>query len=411
MWELLAVLALLGSLSRGGSRANRRQIQAWYAALAPYGSRIEGTPTAEVRILTRQDSLHIRVTGIDDQEEDLVAVVFPEPWAFSGVDILATSFRPFVGGRETKIGDRRFEVTFRLLGPSRLVSSLLDAETRRLMTSLESWMEITGGELRMRMLTKRAPLLLPTFLEIARRFARPLDVAQRLAENAQKDPVAGVRLHNLVLLLSELPGDPKTVAVLRAACSDPSPQVRLRAARELGAEGGGVLAELAGTAEDDAVSAEAVSLLGRDLPLQPTREILDQALHRRRILTACACLEALGLGGDAADVQVLGNVMAGETGELAVAAANALGHLGSAAAVLLLKEAAEGSPRDYDFLKATRQAIAEIKSRLPRASPGQLSLASTEAGSLSLAPAEAGRLSLAGDPAGQLSLGGGEEEG
>src|SRR6185369_9943800 len=136
-WELLAVLALLGSLSRGGSRANRRQIQAWYAALAPYGSRIEGTPTAEVRILTRQDSLHIRVTGIDDQEEDLVAVVFPEPWAFSGVDILATSFRPFVGGRETKIGDRRFEVTFRLLGPSRLVSSLLDAETRRLMTSLE----------------------------------------------------------------------------------------------------------------------------------------------------------------------------------------------------------------------------------------------------------------------------------
>jgi hypothetical protein len=409
MWEPIAVLALLAGLFWDRSRANRRQIQAWYAALAPYGSRIEGTPTAEVRILTRQDSLHIRVTGIEDQEEDLVAVVFPEPWAFSGVEILATLFRPF-GGRETTIGDRPFEVTFRLLGPSRLVSSLLDAETRRLMTSLKSWMEITGGELRMRMLTERASLLLPTFLEIARRLSQPLDVAQRLAENAQKDPVAGVRLHNLVLLLGELPGDPKTVAVLRAACSDPSPQVRLRAARELGAEGGGVLAELAASAEDDAVSAEAVSLLGRDLPLQHTREILAQALHRRRILTACACLEALGLGGDAADVQVLANVMAGETVELAVAAATALGHLGTAAAVLLLKEAAESRPRDYDFRKAIRQAIAEIKSRLPGASPGQLSLASTEAGSLSLAPAEAGQLSLAGDPAGQLSLGGGEEE-
>ena len=44
--------------------------------------------------------------------------------------------------------------------------------------------------------------------------------------------------------------------------------------------------------------------------------------------------------------------------------------------------------------------------RLPGASPGQLSLASTEAGQLSLAPTEAGQLSLAEDPAGRLSLGG-----
>jgi hypothetical protein len=87
-----------------------------------------------------------------------------------------------------------------------------------------------------------------------------------------------------------------------------------------------------------------------------------------------------------------------------VAAATALGRLGSTAAVLPLKEAAERFPDDRDLGRATRQAIAEIQFRLQGASPGQLSLAGTEAGQLSLAPAEAGELSLAGTEAGQLSL-------
>jgi hypothetical protein len=87
--------------------------------------------------------------------------------------------------------------------------------------------------------------------------------------------------------------------------------------------------------------------------------------------------------------------------------------------VLPLKEAAERFSRDAELSRATRQAIAEIQSRLPGASPGQLSLAGADAGQLSLtqadagqlslAQADSGQLSLATDPAGQLSLGSPED--
>jgi len=225
--------------------------------------------------------------------------------------------------------------------------------------------------------------------------------------------------------------------VLRTACADESPRVRLRAAQELGAEGREVLLELAASMTDDETSAQAVASLDRELPVERTRALLVQALRRRLHQTARACLEALGGSTAPEDVETLAKVMAREQSELAaaaatalgrtgspaaeppliqalrseprdlqVAAANALARVGTVAAVLPLKEAAERSAHDSALLKATRQAIAEIQLRLPGASPGQLSLAGTEAGRLSLAPTEAGQLSLADDAAGQLSLGG-----
>jgi HEAT repeat protein len=246
-----------------------------------------------------------------------------------------------------------------------------------------------------------------------------------------------VRLQNLLLLVRESPGNPGTFKALRWPCSDSSPKVRLGAARELGAEGRDVLLQLAASEEDDDCSAQAVSALSLELPFEPARTILLQALGRRHIQTARACLEVLGLSSTAAAVEVLAKVVAREQGELAVAAAqalgtagsataeppliqalqhetaeaqvaaaNGLGRLGSAAAVLPLQEAAKRSAHNPDLLKAARQAIAEIQLRLPEASPGQLSLAGTEAGQLSLAQTEAGQLSLVEDPAGRLSLDG-----
>jgi HEAT repeat protein len=86
-----------------------------------------------------------------------------------------------------------------------------------------------------------------------------------------------------------------------------------------------------------------------------------------------------------------------------VAAAEALGRSGTVAAVLPLKRAAELS-KGIELRRAARQAVAEIQSRLPGASPGQLSLSSSEAGRLSLAQAEAGQLSFPTGEQGQLSL-------
>jgi HEAT repeat protein len=197
-----------------------------------------------------------------------------------------------------------------------------------------------------------------------------------------------------------------------------------------------ILEALARNLRDDAVSAEAVALLGQGLTFERTRDILERALSGRHPLTARACLEAIGNSADAAAVEVLAKTLeqggaklaavaaralgataspAAETPliqalerdpEVRMAAARALGRVGTVAAVLSLKEEAEGSW--LDFRRAARQAIAEIQERLHGASPGQLSLAGAETGQLSLAQ-EGGELSLAEDPAGRLSLPAGKD--
>jgi hypothetical protein len=132
---------------------------------------------------------------------------------------------------------------------------------------------------------------------MGQRLSQPADVPRRLADNARGDPEAGVRLQNLHFLIRELPEAPETLEALRTACSDPSPAIRLQGAKGLGAEGRGLLLDLAESLVDDAVSAEAVSILGRELPFERTKAILDRALDRRLPKTAHACTEALGQKG------------------------------------------------------------------------------------------------------------------
>jgi HEAT repeat protein len=296
-------------------------------------------------------------------------------------------------------------------------------------------LEIADGELWAWMFDNDLPDLLPHLLEIAQRFAQRADVVPTLAKSAHRDPEAKVRLQNLLLLVHEFPKDPRTTEALLTACSDPNVQVRFRAALELGGpKGRKVLMKIAESAQDDACSAEAVTILRRELDFKRLRAVLMLALSRRQIKTAVACLEALGHSGEATAVPILAKVLAREKNELAttaaralgatgspaaeppllqalerdqedlrVAAAEALGRVGTAAAVLPLKEASERSWLDQELRRAARQAIAEIQSRAQGASPGQLSLAGMEAGQLSLAQ-EGGELSLAAGPAGRLSL-------
>ncbi|HEX7182042.1 MAG TPA: HEAT repeat domain-containing protein [Thermoanaerobaculia bacterium] len=339
--------------------------------------------------------------------------------------------------REIQTGDARFDRTFFVEGPVRLVFALLDERTRHLLLQVRSKgrLEISLGELRAVTSARKVPSVLPFLVELCQRFAQPMNVLRRVAENANRDSEEGVRLHNLLLLAHELPGDPVTVEALRTACSDPGTEIRLRAAKELGAEGRPILLEFAESRADDALSAGAVLILDRELPFERARAILDDALRNRRLQTARACLEVLGRSRATEAVETLAKVMLEEEGELAaaaalalettrspeaepplilalrrepkdlqVAAANVLGRIGSAEAVLPLKELADRSPRNSELLQATRQAVAEIQSRLPGASPGQLSLAAAEVGQLSLAQAEAGQLSIATDAGGQLSL-------
>jgi len=268
-----------------------------------------------------------------------------------------------------------------------------------------------------------------TILAIAGRLVCPEGIPARLAQNVRTDPLPAVRLANLVTLAHEYPDRPETREALRAACGDSDDEVRLRAAVVLGEEGWEVLQEIAlREGAEDSHAARAIDALGERLTRQHAETILRQSLQRKRRATARAAIRALGRIGGAEVVPPLVPVLGeedeelaaaaatalGESGEpsvekpligalrrdspeLRVATAQALGRVGSAASVAPLRELATEHPRDLGLRRASRQAIAQIHSRLKGATPGQLALAEADSGQLSLADEEAhGWLSLEG---------------
>lgn len=447
--EIALTLLLGGAFLGVGLLHRRHRLRGWQNAAVECGLEVLKAASWRHGLTARAGPVEVKIEPCGNKGQYArIIVSLPVPPRLQAVSI---RHEPLLRrSREVEIGDRSFDRELSLEGPAPQILALLDAETRSLLIQADAAsdeeMVISSGTIRASDLSDRqVPQVLPLLLDIGRRLMQPMDIPRRLAENARQDPEAGVRLQNLLALVRERRGAPSTIEALRTACSDPSPEIRLRAAQALGAEGRGVLFELAEGLEDDASSAQAVAHLGRELTCERTQSILLGALRRRLIQTAHACLDWLGESGDAAAVDALAKVMAVEKGELApaaalalgatgdpaaepplllalqreeadlrVAAATALGRAGSAAAVLPLKEAAERSWLDLDLRRATRQAIAEIQSRLQGASPGQLSLAGDEAGQLSLAQAEAGQLSLApaepdqlalaSHPAGRLSL-------
>jgi HEAT repeat protein len=257
----------------------------------------------------------------------------------------------------------------------------------------------------------------------------PEDIPARLAQNVRTDSLPAVRLANLLTLAQEYPDRPETRETLRAACNDPDDEVRLRAAVEFGEEGREVLREIALREEaEDSHAARAIDALGERLTRQHAETILRQSLQRKRRATARAAIRALDRIGGAEVVPPLVPVLGEEDEELAAAAATALGEsgepaaekplvgalhrdspelrvamaeglgrVGSAVAVAPLRELAMQHPLDLGLRRASRQAIAQIHSRLKGATSGQLALAEADSGQLSLADEEAhGRLSLEG---------------
>jgi len=337
--------------------------------------------------------------------------------------------------REIEVGDKPFDDDFNVTGPHTFVRALLDAPTRRLLRALllETGLEFSRGRMRGRLPVTTAwaehekvvGRTLGLMLQIARHFERPRDVVRLLAANVRQDPLPEVRLQNLLTLIREYPEDPATEETLVAACADASDWIRVRAATALGERGRPTLLEVvAREPPDEAAASQAIAVLGKALPPERVREVLNRALRARQPGTVRACLAALGQDGGEDDIDLMAKVMSVERGPMAIAAADALaatgsaaaerpllaalarelpelrlaaaralGRVGSAAAVVTLKEA-EARAQEADFSRAARQAIAEIQSRLPGASPGQLSIASGESGTLSLVEDERGRLSL-----------------
>jgi hypothetical protein len=385
--------------------------------------RIERKEHKGTRVIVTSDS------GITLQRED---------WA--------TALGKSLGKAETEIGDPDFDREIYVRGEPAVLRAVLDAETRGAVRGLvightlgvqslrRGGIDVVGGDIVAELsdLGCGTPELLTeaveTLLGLARRLDRPADLAGRIVENTFREPDSGARLGNVVLLASRYPDHAASREAFKHACRDGNVEVRLRAAVALGEEGRDTLLQIASSqASNESLAARAIAGLGRHLPLERGLEMLGDALRRRHVEAARACLESLGqVGGDAV-VAPLARVLAVEDGPLAVAAAEALGEsgspaaeapllravaqaafdagaaaaealgrVGSAAAVLPLKEAAEAPGADAGLRRAARQAVAEIQSRLSGATPGQLSLADGAAGQLSLADEDAmGRVSFA----------------
>ena len=245
MWELVIIPALpflaAGSVLWSALRSNRRRLRAWQEVVTSFDLLVEevsGPWTWRLKLKARLGPWEVRIEGDSSNGNAEVMVVVPGPPGFSGVRIRSELLKP-PGAREIEVGDESFDSTFFVEGPMRLVSALLNEETRGLLIEVnaENRLEIVDGEIRTVTSDGELSSILPFFLTAGNRLAQPLLVTQCLAENALRDSKPGVRLQNLLLLARELPGDPTTAEVLRTACSDPIPEVRLRAAMALGAEG------------------------------------------------------------------------------------------------------------------------------------------------------------------------------
>jgi hypothetical protein len=361
-----------------------------------------------------------------------------------GPETVVTRIGKSMGRTEIELGDPEFDEAVYLQGAPELTLAIFDAQTRRLVRRLvEGCVEGPGhpsvvrfdgtvalGDEQLRVEMKDPhrglPLILRKLIAIAERLARPSDVIGRLVENFHQDPVLGVRLANLRVLLERHPQHRRTRQALREALGDPSEEIRLRAALELGEQGRPALLEIAsGRGSDDSRAAEAVRALGDQLLEEQAETILAQSLEAQHPATAEACLEALGQRPGTRVVALLASVLPHEDRRLGVAAARALAatgetaaeapliealagdspavleavaealqRVGTAAAVMPLRKASE-RVSDGALRRAARQAVATIQSRLQGASPGQLSLAPGGAGRVTLAEDDTqGRVSL-----------------
>lgn len=341
-------------------------------------------------------------------------------------------------GEDVLTGDPVFDDLVEVHGEPSLVLALFDKELRqKVAVCVRGGGSLADGRLTYRSLLGLPQADIPATLRDALDLATRLSSSEggglcaRLARNAVTDPLPAVRLLNLYQLQERFPSASETREASRADLPDPSPWVRLAAARFLGDEALDVLEALAKDREvPDQAAMEAVALLAARLPAdragallldvvksrtgdaqrQAVEELgrlrhppafgpLVVVMDRGDTRTAAAAATALGALGDSrAEASLLGVLARGDS-DVRLAAAQALGALGSVQAVAPLLALLESRGLDTAARQTVRGAIGAIQSRLIGAGAGQLSVADAagKTGRLSLAGAEAGALSLASD--------------
>ena len=326
-----------------------------------------------------------------------------------------------LGRLEIEIGDPAFDAEFSIQGDPRLAQAGLDVHTRTKLTQLlrgrvESPRglvlavdaSLERGKLSVfvehdqnanqEQLEEPVAELLEMALSVVRSLAKRADLPTRLANHlgsdTAADPETGVRLRSLRMLVRDFPRHRFTRKALETARTDPNEEVRLEGAIAEGTRGWGtILSLISNPGISDDCSARAVQTLGEGLPVELAASVLRQALATGRPALACALLAAPCWNGQPGAEGHVVTALASPDAAVAGKAADALGRLGTAAAVPALRRL--GERNDRELQRAARQSIAAIQARLQGAEQGQISLAGSGDGALSL---------VGEDEAGQLSL-------
>jgi HEAT repeat protein len=382
------------------------------------GSRLEGTRGP------------LRVTIAPDRDSEATATVV----RISGarVDLSATriavglaSVDRFLYGTTGRFriltGDPELDRAVQLRGDERAIRALCDPATRlELRSTIDMGVEIKNSEMVWttgRTWSTGERQRLAPLVDFIERLASPLDLARRIADNNAHEPLASVRVRNVATLVQHFRDHQATRPALLAALNDPSEKVRLEAAAGLGKDGHRFLLGMAlSQVAEQADAVRAIAELGDAFTPRHARWALRRAMSAQRLAIVGACLERLVRADDARSVSAVRSALLSESDEVAVAASRvlkeggtarfegtligalahrlvdvqrdavmALGRIGTVESVAPLADWAAHHAFDRFVRTDARRAIAAIQSRLPDASPGQLSIAGAEAGQVSLA--------------------------
>ena len=340
-----------------------------------------------------------------------------------------------LGGRDIEIGCPVFDSTTYVSSYSgnadAEVSALLDEKTRAVVSRvvvMGGAKVARGGITHMKSNSiDKVPSIVGELVELARHLSmKTSEIPARLARNALSDGLSSVRLHNLTLLQQRYPTSDEARETSATLLTDSNHSIRLAAAMFADDDAPAVVREIAldtqagddvrikavqhlvATAEGEEMVEIASSLLTdaskrlRRLAIQslgrlqhrPSLEAIVALLNPADVATSLEIIKAVENIGDSSAEGVLIRLLGDVPNRVRLAAIEALGKIGTIAAV----EPLHALTKRMRFKRSARVAIAGIQSRL----------GDVESGRLSLVPAidPSGALSLAGDPekAGGLSL-------
>lgn len=339
------------------------------------------------------------------------------PWIGLGKESLLDRA---AGAPAVPTGDAEFDAEVRATGDPLQVLALLDAEARlHVRLQVAAGTVLADGELR-RKSTADAPAvdrLVRGLTSLAATLAPPPEgPAARLLTRLTTEPDARVRHHAVTLLLAD-PGSADEAA--RRALRDPAPAVRALGALHLG-DPVALLELLRGDAEIALSVVDGLAATGRLALVAPALPRLRQHAHdglRRAAVVASGTLRLPGalhdlrqvvpggpadvvalvealrrLGDPGAEPDLLPLVGAGDEG-VALAAARALGEVGTIAAVPALHTLTEGWFGERRAV--ARDAIHRIQARAGSPDAGRIAVVEAQAGEVSIAEAQAGAVSIA----------------